>query len=92
MKMVQRTKVEQIKRIIIASVLYILVTDNRPPAPNQKGCAREHGTMCETWAGATSPLVKCKRELWRNPVLRSHIDHCLETWFCLQREIIHRRQ
>jgi hypothetical protein len=45
MKKVRRTKVEQIKRIIIARVLCILVTEIRPPTPNQKGSAGEHGTM-----------------------------------------------
>ena len=50
-KNVQRTKVEQIKRIVMALVLRILVTEIRLPTPNQKGSAGEHGTMSVTWTG-----------------------------------------
>ena len=53
MKMVRRTKVEQIERIIIARVLRILVTI-RLPAPNQKGSAGEYGSMPVTWTGNIS--------------------------------------
>jgi uncharacterized membrane protein len=51
MKKVRRTKVEQIKGIIIALILCILVIEIHPPTPNQKGSACEHGTMSVTSAG-----------------------------------------
>jgi hypothetical protein len=53
MKKVRHTKVEQIKRIIIALAWCFLVTDYtelRRPTPNQKGSAGEHGMMSVTWA------------------------------------------
>jgi hypothetical protein len=52
MKKVRRTKVEQIKRIIIA--LPVVTTDIRNPAPNQKDSVGEHSTMSETWVGNIS--------------------------------------
>jgi hypothetical protein len=54
MKKVRRTKVEQVKRIVIAPVLCLLVIGIRSPTPNQKSSAGEHGTMSETWAGNVS--------------------------------------
>jgi hypothetical protein len=56
MKEVRRTKVEQIKRIIIALIFFILppVTQIRNPAPNEKGSVGEHSTMSETWFGNIS--------------------------------------
>jgi hypothetical protein len=93
MKKVRRTKVEQIKRIIIALVLCIMFTAIRRPTPNQKGSAGEHGTMCVTWVGNISAGLQ--ESSGENPMLRSHIDHCLETWLCiqnLQRGTIRRRQ
>jgi hypothetical protein len=55
MKRVRRTKVEQIKRIVIALVLPSLVTEIRPPTPNRKRIsASEHGTMSVTWVGNIS--------------------------------------
>jgi len=58
-KKVWRTKVEQIKRVIITMVvLCILVTEIRHPAPNQKDSAGKDGTMPVTWAGNVSACLQ----------------------------------
>ena len=64
MKRVRRTKVEQIKRIIIIPVqdLCILVIEFHTPTPNQNGSAGEHSTMSETWAGNISTGLQESRE------------------------------
>jgi hypothetical protein len=54
MKKAQRTKVEQIERIVIALLLRSLITKIRPPTPNHKGSAGEHDTMSVTWVGNIS--------------------------------------
>jgi hypothetical protein len=54
MKRVRRTKVEQIRRIIIVPVSCILVIEFHHPTPNQKGNAGEHSTKSETWTGNIS--------------------------------------
>ena len=56
MKKVGRTKVEQIKRVIIA--LCILVTEIRPPTPGQKDSAGEHGSMSVTWVRDVSACLQ----------------------------------
>jgi hypothetical protein len=78
MKEVRRTKVEQIKRIIIALSFFILppFTQIRNPALNEKGSVGEHSTMSETWFGNISAglqercgEIPCRDHIRLNPEL-----------------------
>ena len=55
MNNVGRTKVEQIKRIIIARSRATII---RRPTPNQKDSAGGYGTMSVTWAGNISARLQ----------------------------------